>query len=99
MTTNRKATMLAVGAMVALAGAGAASAATKTTTPAATQAACDALTRQADSALTTHKSAAKAKTAQQLRDEGAKECKAGNYAKGVEHLRQAINDLGMKPMD
>ena len=98
MTTNRKTTMLAVGAMLALAGAGVAGAATKAA-PAATQAACDALTRQADSALTTHKTSSKATTAQHLRDAGSKECKAGNYAKGAEHLRQAITDLGMKPVD
>jgi hypothetical protein len=98
MKTNRKTSMMAVGAMLALAGAGVAGAATKAA-PAATQSACDALARQADSALTTHKTSSKAKTAQQLRDEGARECKAGNYAKGAEHLRQAINDLGMKPVD
>lgn len=99
MTTNRKTTMLAFGAMLALAGTGLAGAATKAAAPAATQATCDALTKQADTAITSHKSSSKAKTAQQLRDEGSKECKAGNYAKGTEHLRHAITDLGMKPVD
>jgi len=99
MTTNRKTTILAVGTMLALAGAGVAGAATKTPAPAATHATCDALMKQADSALTTHKTSAKAKSAQQLRDEGSKECKAGNYAKGAEQLRHAITDLGMKPVD
>ncbi|HWJ06323.1 MAG TPA: hypothetical protein VNS57_11130 [Steroidobacteraceae bacterium] len=96
---SHKTTILALGTMVALAGAGLAGAATSDTTAAPTQATCDALMKQADSALATHKSDAKAKTAQQHRDEGAKECKAGSYAKGAEHLRRAITDLGMKPVD
>lgn len=95
---SHKTTFLALGTMVALAGAGLASAATSGTT-AATQATCDALMKQTDSALATHKTDAKARTAQQHRDEGAKECKAGSYAKGAEHLRRAITDLGMKPVD
>ena len=99
MMKNRKTTMLAMGAMLALAGAGVAGAATKSPAPTATQATCDALTRQADSALTAHKTSAKATAAHTLRDEGSKECRAGNYAKGAEHLRQAITDLGMKPVD
>ena len=99
MTTNRKTTMLVLGTMLALAGTGVAGAATKTPATAATQATCDALMKQADSALTTHKTSTKVKVAQQLRDDGSKECKAGNYAKGAEHLRRAITDLGMKPVD
>jgi hypothetical protein len=99
MTTNRKTRMLVLGTMLALAGTGVAGAATKTSATAATQATCDALMKQADSALTTHKTSTKAKAAQQLRDDGSKECKAGNYAKGAEHLRRAITDLGMKPVD
>lgn len=97
--TNRKTTLLAVGTMVALAGLGTAGAATNATQPAATQATCDALVKQADSALSTHKTDSKAKAAQEHRDSGAKECKAGNYAKGAEHLRRAISDLGMKPVN
>jgi hypothetical protein len=65
----------------------------------ATQATCDALLKQASSALTSHPGDAKAKAAQEQRDKGEKECKAGNYAKGAEHLRKAISDLGMKPVE
>lgn len=97
--TNRKTTLLVAGTMLALAGLGTAGAATNATQPAATQATCDALTKQADSALSTHKTDAKAKSAQEHRDAGAKDCKAGNYAKGAEHLRRAITDLGMKPVN
>ena len=93
MTTNRKTTILAVGTMLALAGTGAAGAATKASATAATQATCDALMKQADSALTAHKTSTNAKAAQKLRDDGSKECHAGSYAKGAEHLRHAITDL------
>jgi hypothetical protein len=97
--TNRKTTMLAVGTIIALAGLGTASAATNATQPAATQATCDALMKQADAAVSAHKTDAKAKAAQEHRDAGAKDCKAGNFAKGAEHLRRAITDLGMKPVN
>lgn len=96
---KRNTTMLALGTMVALAAVGTAGAATAPAQPAATQATCDALLKQADSALTTHKGDAKAKAAQEQRDKGAKECKAGNFAKGAEHLHKAITDLGMKPVE
>jgi hypothetical protein len=96
---NRKTTLMAMGAMIALAGFGTAGAATNATQQAATQATCDALMKQADTALAAHKSDAKAKAAQEQRAAGTKECKAGNYAKGAEHLRHAINDLGMKPVN
>lgn len=94
-----KTTMLAVGATMALAAAGIAGAATKATEPAATQATCDALTKQVDAAVSTHKTDAKLKSAQKHREEGAKACKAGEFAKGAEHLRMAITDLGMKPVN
>jgi hypothetical protein len=55
--------------------------------------------KQADSALATHKGDTKAKAAQPERDKGDKECKAGRYDKGAEHLRRAITDLGMKPVN
>jgi uncharacterized protein HemX len=97
--TNRKTTLLAAGMLIALAGVGTAGAATNAAQPAATQATCDALMKQADTAVSTHKTDAKAKAAQEHRDAGAKECKAGNYAKGAEHLRHAITDLGMKPVN
>ena len=96
---NRKTTLMAMGAMIALAGFGSAGAATNATQPAATQATCDALMKQADTAVAAHKSDAKAKAAQEQRATGTKECKAGNYAKGAEHLRRAITDLGMKPVN
>jgi len=96
---NRKTTLLALAAMASLAGLGTAGAATSTTHPAATQATCDALMKQADTAITAHKSDTKAKSAQEHRAAGARDCKAGSYAKGAEHLRRAITDLGMKPVD
>ena len=98
MTLNK--TLLAVGATMALAAFGTAGAATNATHAApATRATCDALVKQAASALTTHKSDAKARSAQDERAKGEKECQAGNYAKGAEHLRRAIVDVGMKPVD
>jgi hypothetical protein len=91
--------MIAAGATVALAAFGTAGAATNVAQPAATQATCDALAKQANTALTTHGASDKTKAAQEQRDKGEKECKAGNYAKGTEHLRRAITDLGMKPVN
>ena len=96
---KRNTTMIALGTLLALAAVGTAGAATPTAQAAATQATCDALVKQADSALTAHKGDAKAKSAQEERDKGEKECKAGNYAKGAEHLRKSITDLGMKPVN
>jgi len=94
---NRKSNIIVLGTVLGLAVAATAGAAT--TAMPATQATCDALTKQADTALSAHKSDAKAKTAQEQREKGVTECKAGNYAKGAEHLRTAITDLGMKPVN
>lgn len=91
--------MIALAATMTLAAFGTAGAATNAAQPAATQATCDALLKQANTALSTHSADAKAKSAQSERDKGEKECKAGNFAKGTEHLRKAITDLGMKPVD
>lgn len=96
---KRNTTITALGTMLVLAAVGTAGAATNPAQPAATQATCDALVKQADSALTTHKADAKSKAAQEQRDKGEKECKAGNHAKGAEHLRKAITELGMKPVN
>ena len=96
---KRNTTMIALGTLVALAAVGSAGAATNAAQPAATQATCDALVKQADSALTAHKTDPKAKSAQEQREKGEMECKAGNFAKGAEHLRRAITDLGMKPVN
>jgi hypothetical protein len=95
---KRNTTMAALGTLMTLAAIGTAGAATEAAST-ATQATCDALVKQADNALSTHKSDAKAKAAREQRDKGDKECKAGNYAKGAEHLRHAITDLGMKPVN
>jgi hypothetical protein len=95
----RNTRMMALGTMIALAAVGTAGAATNAAQPAATQATCDALVRQADSALTTHKGDAKATAAREQREKGEKACKAGEYAKGAEHLRKAISELGMKPVN
>lgn len=96
---KRNTTLMALGTMMALAAVGTAGAATNAAPPAATQATCDALVKQADSALTAHKGDAKAKAAQEQRDKGEKACKAGEFAKGAEHLRRAITELGMKPVN
>ena len=96
---KRNTRMTALGTMVALAAIGTAGAATNANQPSATQATCDALARQADTAVAAHKSDAKATAAQEQRQKGEKECKAGNYAKGAEHLRHAITDMGMKPVN
>lgn len=95
----RRTTMTALGTMIALAAVGTAGAAANPAQPAATHATCDALVKQANSALASHTTDTKAKAAQEQRAMGEKECKAGNYAKGVEHLRRAITDLGMKPVN
>ena len=92
-------TILALGATVALATFGTAGAAADIAHAAATKATCDALMKQADTALAAHKTDAKAKSAQEHRAAGDKECKAGNYAKGTEQLRMALTDVGMKPID
>ena len=96
---KRNTKLMALGTMMALAAVGTAGAATNAAHPAATQATCDALVKQANSALTTHKADAQAKGAQEQRDKGEKACKAGEFAKGAEHLRRAITELGMKPVN
>ncbi len=97
MTIHR--TLIALGTTLALAAFGTAGAATSTTQHQGTQATCDALQRQAGSVLSAHAGDAKAKAAQEQREKGEKECKAGNYAKGSDHLRKAITDLGMNPVN
>lgn len=96
---KRNMTITALGTMLVLAAVGTAGAATNPAQPTATQATCDALARQADTALTAHKTDAKSKAAQEQRDKGEKECRAGNHAKGAELLRRAITELGMKPVN
>lgn len=91
--------MIALGATVALAAFGTAGAATAAAPPAATQATCDALLKQADTAVAAHKGEANAKAAQEQRTKGEAACKAGEFAKGSEHLRRAITELGMKPVN
>jgi hypothetical protein len=96
---NSKLSTLALSALIAVAGIGTAGAATSAT-KAATQDTCHALVKQAESALSTHKGdAAKSKSAKEHFDAGKADCKAGSYEKGAEQLRQAINDLGMKPVN
>jgi hypothetical protein len=65
----------------------------------ARQATCDELLKQADTAMAAHKGDAKAATAKEQRAKGEAACKAGEFAKGSEHLRRAITDLGMKPVN
>lgn len=96
---KRHTSLMVLGSIMALAAVGTASAATTNAASAATQATCDALAKQADTAVMTHRTDANAKTAQEQRDKGEKACKAGEYAKGTEHLRRAITDLGMKPVN
>ena len=96
---KRNTTRMALAAAMAMAALGTAGAATNAAQPVTTQATCDALSNQAGSALATHKTDAKTKVAQEQREQGEKACKAGNYAVGAEHLRRAISDLGMKPVN
>jgi len=96
---KRHTSLMVLGSMMAVAAFGTAGAATTNTAPAATQATCDALIKQADTAIMAHKTDANSKNAQEQRDKGEKACKAGEYAKGAEHLRKAITDLGMKPVN
>jgi hypothetical protein len=92
--------LIAATAALALSSIGVATAASeKSMHSAATAATCESLTKQADSALAAHKDAQKAEAARQLRADGEKACKAGNHEKGAADLRQAITDLGMKPVD
>jgi hypothetical protein len=91
--------MIAVAATMALAAFGTAGAATSAAQPAATQATCDALLKQADTAMAAHKGDPKAAAAKEQRAKGEAACKAGDFAKGSEHLRRAITDLGMKPVN
>jgi hypothetical protein len=96
---NSKLSTLALSALIAVAGIGTAGAATSAT-KAANQDTCHALIKQADSALSTHKGdAAKSQSAKEHLATGKADCKAGSYEKGAEQLRQAINDLGMKPVN
>lgn len=96
---NARNIILALGTTAALVSFGVAGAATTGTQHAATQATCDALLKQANTALSAHAADAKAKSAQEQRDKGEKECKAGDFAKGSEHLRKAVTDLGMNPVN
>jgi hypothetical protein len=91
--------MIALAATTALAAFGTAGAATNNAQPAATRATCDALLKQADTAVTAHKADTRATAAKEQRAKGETACKAGDFAKGSEHLRRAITDLGMKPVN
>jgi len=95
----KRSTSLAIlGSVMTIAAFGAAGAATSSTAPVATQANCNALVKQANTAITAHKADASAKAAQEQRDKGEKACMAGDYANGAVHLRKAITDLNLKPV-
>lgn len=95
---NLKTTLLAAGATLSLAGIGVASAATNATPAHATVATCDSLVKQANTA-TAQASGKRSEAAKELRAEGEKNCKDGLYDKGAKELRQAITDMGMKPVN
>jgi hypothetical protein len=96
---NLKTTLIAVGATLSLAGLGVASAATNATPAHATAATCDSLVKQANTATAAHAAGKKTEAAKKLRAEGEKNCKDGLYDKGAKELRQAITDMGMKPVN
>ena len=54
--------------------------------------------KQAETAAAAHNADAKTKAALDQIETGKKECKDGDHAKGVEHLRHGIASMGMKPL-
>ena len=66
--------------------------------PAADKGTCDSLIKQFDDAVPTPDKAAKINDAKKDRDAGEKLCAAGNFKKGSHDLRNALADLGVKPV-
>ena len=97
MNTTRK--LAALAATLSLAAFGTAFAATAAAPAPANKATCEALTRQVDSALAGTKDAKRSEAARVERNIGEQDCKAGKYDVGSEHLRKALSDLGMKPVN
>jgi hypothetical protein len=58
---------------------------------------CTALEKQFDQEITTHASASKAAAAKTLRTDGGKLCQSGKSDSGVKKLKQALQDIGVKP--
>ena len=96
---NLKTTLIAAAATLSLAGLGVASAATNAAPAHATAATCDSLVKQANTATATNATGKKSEAAKKLRTDGEKYCKEGFYDKGAKDLRQAITDMGMKPVN
>lgn len=65
---------------------------------AADRAECADLIRQYDVAAPAHHAASHAPDAERERAAGAQACRAGRYAEGVEALRRALHDIGVKPV-
>jgi hypothetical protein len=58
---------------------------------------CLALEAQFDRAIPTHRNAAKAATAKQLRTQGVGLCNTNRQVSGIMTLQQALKNLGVKP--
>ena len=58
---------------------------------------CTALEKQFDQEIVKHGSASKAATAKTLRVDGGKLCTSGKDTDGVKKLKQALQDIGVKP--
>ena len=68
------------------------------TSPQPTGAACAALQRQFDQAITARASAPKAATARVRRQRGGQECNSGHYDTGVKDLVKALHFIDVQPV-
>lgn len=59
---------------------------------------CTALEKQFDQEIVKHATAAKAAQAKTLRTDGGKLCQIGKNDDGVKKLKQALKDIGVKPV-
>ena len=58
---------------------------------------CTALEKQFDQEIVAHGSASKAAQAKTLRVDAGKLCTSGKHTDGVKKLKQALQDIGVKP--
>lgn len=59
---------------------------------------CASLMRQYDSAAPAHHAATHAEAAATRRADGERACREGRYGEGVDALRRALHDIGIKPV-
>jgi len=59
---------------------------------------CTALENQFDQEIVKHATASKAAAAKTLRVDAGKLCQSGKNDDGVKKLKQALKDIGVKPM-